>query len=158
MGEARYLPARDYFGLKAASRALVEHNGGATDAAAITRADQPNISRQVGNDMDRFLAIDCVADLEAACGEPIVTRKLAEFADCLLIPVPRGARGDVLASEAATVTQEFGKLLTDFGAAVRDGSIHGREAVRVLEDIRELMTGLATLAEDIKARAGAGNG
>lgn len=153
MAEPRYLPGADYDGLKAASRLLVKKNGGPVDAAAITRPDQPNISRQIGSDPERFLAIDAVADLEAACQEPFVTRKLAQLAECLLIELPRGLKGDALTREAGLSAQAFGQLMTDFGKAVADGTVERREAIGVLEDIYRLMTALAGFAETLKAKA-----
>lgn len=153
MDRARYLPGRDYFGLKAASRRLVEANGGPTDAAEITRADQPNLSRQIGSDPERFLAVDCVADLEAACGTPFVTRKLAELGNCLLIELPRPAAGDVLSLEAGETAQAFGKLMMDFGRAVADGSIAAKHVDAVRDDIRVLLTALAGFDETLKIKA-----
>jgi hypothetical protein len=152
MAEARYLPQSDYLGLKHASRQLVTHNGGPTDAAALTRADQPSLSRQIGNDPERYLALDVIADLEAACGQPIVTRKLAELADCLLIEISRRQKGDVLSQEAGLTAQAFGKLMSDFGSALVDGTVDKREAHEVRADIRHLLTALVRFDETLKAR------
>lgn len=156
----RYLPGRDYHALKAATRQLVDYAGGGNRAAQVSRLGQSEYSRGgslTPDNAERFLPIDVVADLEAATGQPVVTRLLAEFCDCLLIELPKGDAG-VLAAEAGLSAQRFGELMAEYGKAIADGSIDAREAPEVLRHIRQLMVALGRFAETVKARAEAGDG
>ncbi len=156
MKDKPILARGDYAGLKAAARNLVLHNGGAVDATALTRyADHAPISRQIGSDMDWFMPIDVVADLERAGGDPFVTRKLAELAGCLLIPLPRAdAGGGGLTLGAGRSAEAFGRMLAGYGEGFRDGTIGQADAVRLLAGIRDVMVTLAAFAETVKHEAG----
>lgn len=152
---ARYLPQQSYLALKSATRDLVAAVGGTTRAAGISRLGQSEYSRGGGvgeRDIERFLPVDVIADLEAQSGAPVITKVLADLADCLLIPLPRGTGIGGLSQDIGLSAQAFGKLMSDIGAAVADGSIDHRERHALRADIRQLMTALATLDETVRAR------
>jgi len=152
---ARQLPASDYVALKAATRQLVTAVGGGNEAAKATRVSQQVLSGygSVGDEHhERFAPADVIADLEAECGQPIVTRKLAELANCLLVQLPHGAGNSAVTERSGRSAHEFGEVMSGvFGALANDGRITPDEAAPILNDIRELMLELAGLAEAVKA-------
>lgn len=152
----RQLPASDYHGLKAATRQLLKTAGGGNEGARITRVGQQvlsNYGSPSDDHVERFAPIDVIADLEVECGQPIVTRKLAELNNCLLVPLPHGANGDGVAARAGRSAHEFGELMEDVFTALKDGRITREEAPPILTNIRELMLELAGMAEAVKASA-----
>jgi hypothetical protein len=151
----RQLPASDYIGAKAAFRQLLKATGGGNEAARVTRVAQQVLSSYGSLDAqhaERFAPIDVVADLEAECGQPIVTRKLAELSNCLLVPLPRSGSADELDRQTLRTAQEYAELIARVMAAGRDGKITAEEAPPILTDIHELMVELAGMAEAVQAR------
>lgn len=152
---ARQLPANDYAGLKAATRQLVTAAGGGNEGSKVTRVSQQVLSgygSANAEHAERFVPLDVIADLEAECGQPIVTRKLAELAHCLLVQLPRGAGHAAVTERSGRSAHEFGEVMAGvFGALANDGKITPDEAQPILTDIRELMLELAGLAEAVKA-------
>ena len=151
---ARFLPANDYAALKASTRDLVRRCGGATAASRTTRVAQQVLSRYGDTseeNADRFAGIDVVADLEAECGEPIITRELALLAGYDL--APRGERRGCAVSAAAKMVSANGEAIGAILEALADGSISPEEAVGMLprvrlalEQMRELESHITTIA------------
>lgn len=143
MSPARFLPKRDYFGLKAATRNLVVRNGGGNEAAVQTRVGQQALDRYGSTSCehaDRFSPIDVIADLEAACGDPVVTRKLAELSGHVLVPVPVASRCDsVIDIVTAKAVATLGNLLTEIAEAKADGKITGEEAAALKPMVADLV-------------------
>lgn len=136
----RYLPHRDYLGLKAAFRRLVVLAGGGNEAAAQTRVGQQALDRYGSvnpEHEERFAPVDVIADLEAACGEPLITRKLAELAGYVLSPLPTNGRGSVpLTRVTAEAMHKVSKIFADLGAALEnDGFINFKEDQQLHADI-----------------------
>jgi hypothetical protein len=153
---ARQLPSSDYAALKAATRQLVTATGGGNEAAKATRVGQQVLSGYGGigpEHAERFAPVDVIADLEAECGRPIVTRKLAELSNCLLVPLPSGQGADAVSARAGRSAHEFGEVMEGVFAALRDGRITQDEAPPILANIRELMLELAGMAEAVQAAA-----
>jgi hypothetical protein len=152
---SRQLPATDYAALKAATRQLVSAAGGGNEAAKATRVGQQVLSGYgslAPEHRDRFAPLDVVADLEAECGQPIVTRKLAALNNCLLVQLPTGPGHGAVTERSGRSAHEFGEVMAGvFGALANDGRITPDEAGPILNDIRELMLELAGLAEAVKA-------
>ncbi len=147
----RQLPRSDYFGIKGATRELVGRAG-----TNCTRVDQQTLSKygNPGEDhAERFMPVDVVADLEAECGLPIVTRKLAELSGCLLVPLPRGTGHGALTERSHRTAQEFAEVMAGILAALADQVMTEEEAQPVLTNIHELMLECAALAEEVKASA-----
>lgn len=156
MSGARQLPATDYAALKAATRQLLTAAGGGNEGAKVTRVGQQVLSSygSLGIEhAERFAPIDVIADLEAECGEPLVTAKLAELGGHLLVRLPRGDGFDAVARQTMRSAQEYAELIAGVMAAKADGRITADEAPRILTDIRELMIELAGLAEAVQAAA-----
>jgi|TARA_A100001391_G_scaffold44812_4_gene26324 hypothetical protein len=157
MSPARHLPKRDYDALKAAFRALVQLVGGTRAAERITRVSHQQIDRYGSTHtdfVDVFAPMDVVADLEAECGQQVVTRKLAEMADHVLIPLPAvtgsSARIDVI---TARTVQSFGQMLTELGEARADGQIDAEEARKLDPQFSELITKLVKMRREVAQMA-----
>jgi len=140
MSPARFLPQRDYLSLKATFRRLVILVGGGNEAAAQTRVGQQALDRYgsvSAEHEDRFAPIDVIADLEAACGEPIVTRKLAELAGHVLSPLPSHVGGSApLTKVTAEAMHKVSRVFADLGAALEnDGYINFEEDQQLHADI-----------------------
>lgn len=153
--KARQLPANDYAGLKAATRRLLAEAGGPVDAARATRVDHQGLSRygNSGADHDeRFIPADVIADIEAECGQPIVTRKLAELSGYLLVPVPRVAlSGTALGAITASSLKETSDVFVAIGDSLGDGRISQEDADRISREIDEAMAKLAALKLQVQA-------
>ncbi|CAO4174912.1 phage regulatory CII family protein [Methylorubrum populi] len=147
----RQLPSRDYLGLKAAFRDLVEAAGGGTRAATRTRGSASLFSRYGAVQEEMQAPLDVVADLEAETGDLIVTRALAALHGYVLVPNPEGVPSaanfgrhlGVLAREAGDVISGLGEALAD------DGVVSDREARALLGEVREAQEALAHLGSDL---------
>jgi hypothetical protein len=74
--------------LKTGFRVLVQHCGGLEAAAAATRVAKTALAAGYDQEAaDRFAALDVVADLERAAGEPVITRLLAAMHGMALVHV-----------------------------------------------------------------------
>jgi hypothetical protein len=154
---ARQLPATDYAGLKAATRQQIATNGGPVEAARSTRVGHQDLSRygSLAEDHDeRFIPADVIADLEAECGQPIITRKLAELSGHLLVPVPRVAlSGTFLGAITAATLKETSDVFVALGDSLGDGQISTGDAERINREIDEAMAKLAALKLQVQAEA-----
>lgn len=154
MNSGRQLPQSDYLRLKAATRELVETVGGNVQAAKITRVAGSLISRY-GSPQDTMqMPIDVIADLEGECGEPIVTRVLAEMNGFVLVPRasierPNGA----IDAAPPKITRGIGEVLIKTGEAMRDGIITEAEAADIEPVAREVLADVTEFAGALKARA-----
>ncbi len=139
-----------YLGLKNATRELTRSAGGQKVAAFASRVSQQAISDYGNiNALSVFMPLDVIADLEKSVGEPIVTKALAELAGCLLIQLPKEDGGDTLSREAGESAQRFGQMMTDFGCALRDGSINSRDAGALKNDIDQLLVALFRMRQTV---------
>ncbi|WP_173087330.1 phage regulatory CII family protein [Devosia sp. 1635] len=155
---ARQLPASDYAKLKAATRQLISTSGGPVDAARVTRVDHQGLSRYGSTNEDhaeRFMPADVIADIEAECGQPIVTRKLADLAGYLLVPVPQVARtGTVLGAVTAATLKETSDVFVALGESLGDGTVSQADAERIGREVDEAMAKLAALKLQVEDEAG----
>lgn len=143
---ARELPARDYLLIKRASRALLEASGNARMAAAHTRLQQPRLDACASEEQPRdYLPADVVADLEAACGRPVVTAALAELSGCALVPLPafREAESDMEA--LVTAARESTEAVAAAWAALSDGVVTPAERRTLRREVREAVAALMAL-------------
>jgi hypothetical protein len=148
----RHLPQSDYLGIKAAFRELVAACGGVHRAASITRGCQSRISEAMSpQHLDRFPAIDQIADLESECGVPVVTRALAAMSGSDLAPVEAtpGSRHR-LHADLAAVIREVSEVSAATVSALADGSMDEVERAAVLREIRQAVTALHALGADLK--------
>lgn len=137
--QGRYLPANDYRALKAATRDLVAACGGSTRAAEITRLDQGSISRSGNLHERQYLPIDVVADLEAECGDPIVSRFLVGL--CNHDAVPRGGPSPRPADHIRALgelSREVADVMQAQSVAAADGVIDAQESEEILKELDDV--------------------
>lgn len=161
------LSRASYVDLKSAFRALRERNGTQTFIVrnAVTRGGQSDFSRwestndeHLGEDkgsISRFAPLDVVADLEDACGEPIVTKELAELAGCTLVRLPPTLRGNApLARVTGAAMREAGEVFARLGKALDDGHIDRAEDLGIESEIDAAIGKLLELKFQVRAEAG----
>ncbi len=153
----RQLPANDYAAIKAATRQLIAHAGGAVAASAVTRGGHQNIGRYGSaqpDDGERFMPVDVLADLESECGQPLLTRALAKLAGHILVPEPRVARsGTALGSITAKALKETSDVFVALGEGLGDGTICAADAARIETEIEEAIIKLLALRLQVQAEA-----
>ncbi len=153
----RQLPANDYALLKAATRKLISHAGGAVAAAAVTRGGHQNIGRYGSaqpDDGERFMPADVIADLESECGQPVLTRALAKLAGFLLVPEPRGGQaGTALGMITARALKEISDVFVALAEAQGDGKLCAADAARIDAEIEEAIIKLLALRFQVQADA-----
>lgn len=151
---ARQFSAATYAGLKATLRALVRDGfGGQKVAAAATRVEQGMISDYCSTTEAHaatHVPADVLLDLSAASGDVRVLRYLAEQVNCLLVPLPSGAAGEI-GDRMGRSAKEFGDVLVRISEAMADGVMTPAEADGALREILEAMLQLSALAEAVKA-------
>ena len=141
-----FLPRRDYLRIKAAFRELVDMVGGQTAAGRISRPGQQWIGRYGSTDPEYatcFPPADVIADLEAQCGQPVVSRELAGLAGYDLVRE---------APETASILQTFGKVaaasnrtIAQIATDLADGRISEDEAAASRALIRQSIDALEQL-------------
>lgn len=160
MTSARQLPDRDYQALKAATRQLVNSAGGTVAAAAVTRGDHQNISRYGSahpDNVDRFMPIDVLADLEIECEQPVLTKELARLSGHLLVPVPKVVRsGTALGMITAKALKETSEVFVALADAMGDGRVCLADAEKIGREIDDALSKLAALKLQVLAEAEAG--
>ncbi|SHG79020.1 hypothetical protein SAMN02745157_4838 [Kaistia soli DSM 19436] len=145
----RTLPRNDYWAIKAATKALVDRCGGPTFVSdEVTRVQKSTVSKYYSTGEEHegtFIPADAIADLEAHCGEPVITRALAELTGHLLVPIPTGVGTAHWLGHLAGVLNGGAKVEVAFSEALADGSIDLAEAVEVRRLTLAAMERLAAL-------------
>lgn len=125
-------------GLKTGFRALVHGCGGLEAAAAATRVAKTVLA--LGYDhaaADRFPAVDVVADLERAAGEPILTQLLAAMQGYALARIEPVAGCELRA--IANVGERSSEVFAAFGRAMADGAITAEERALIHQELLDLV-------------------
>lgn len=96
--EARTFGKDTYKRLKRRTEKLIDLCGGLQDAAQETRAGKSSLGnyadhREHGAGANLWAPIDVIADLEAAAGDPLVTKELARLAGYDLLPLASADAG-----------------------------------------------------------------
>lgn len=144
----RHLPLRDYHALKAATRDLVDAAGGGKRVAQLTRASEGRLSEAcAAHVMDRFAAIDVVADLEAETGMHFVTRCLADLSGFDLVPRRAATRLD-LHEHLARIAKECGEAQAALAVSLATPGISEAERLRTRT---EMLEAIAILQEGVVA-------
>jgi hypothetical protein len=152
---ARELPQRDYVLVKLAVRDLINACGGARRASEHTRVRQPQLDRYASLDKpDELMPADVVADLEAYCGQPIVSRALAELMGFVLEPVPRAIRtGMTLGRISGQAMKETADVFARLGDMLSDGVLTKVEGRSLQSEINEAVEKLLTLKHQVREDA-----
>ena len=138
--------------LKTGFRVLVQRSGGLEAAAAATRVNKTHLA--AGYDqvaLDRFPALDVVADLERAAGVPVVTKLLAAMHGLALVHV-EPISGCAI-SAMASVGQNSSEVFAAFGRALADGVITQAERAVLRQEMLDLVavaTEAAAILEGVK--------
>lgn len=151
MSARSYYKARVPGTLKGAEAALIEICGGPMLAANKCRIGKTVLQLASDTDHpDRHLAVDVVADLEAAAGDPVVSRFLALERGFLLEPIRVSAR-EPLAVVVGRVTSETGDVLSAAARDVQAGKLTRANAIGVLKETDELNAALIELRSEARA-------
>jgi hypothetical protein len=153
-----------YADLKTTFRALRRRIGKQDAAASLTRVSQQHISRYEAlgeDDAEYFPPIDVIADLERECGEPIVTRRLAELSRHVLVCLPQvGDRHAPLGRVSAEALKEVGDVFSTLGEQLSDGIFTSVEDRLLGREIDEAIVKLLQLKAQahavVQAREGRG--
>ena len=125
-------------GLKTGFRALVAACGGLEAAAAATRLHKTGLALAYDpHAADRFAAVDVVADLERAAGEPILTQLLAAMQGYALTRVDPMAGCELAA--IASVGEKSSEVFAAFGRAMADGAITPEERATIHRELLDLV-------------------
>lgn len=134
--------------LKAATRALVERLGGIEAAAAVPgcRVGKSVLAAAYAPSEPGSAAIDVIAALEAAAGEPLVTAELARQAGCRLVPLVEAAESDALILGRLAASMAAGGRLADTVArALADGALSPTERAQAQADLALALAALGRL-------------
>jgi hypothetical protein len=133
-----------FFRVKAANRMLIKHNGGIEACAEITSLSTSQVGRCHSDKDTDLLPLSATLRLEAECGQPYVTRAMAELNGCQLIdPRERGADGRCLMRDNAEFQQRNSEMQAGLYAAAADNVVTPAEALRSLKDLQETKRKLA---------------
>ena len=131
----RHAPAQDYLNIKAAVRDLVALCGGAVRAAGLTRTTLSRLSEAMSPaHMERFPAIDQVYDLELECGQPVVTRLMADALGFDLVPREAVARPQSIHQHFAGIVVECGDVEARLAEALADGKVDEAERQTLIKE------------------------
>lgn len=149
----RLLPQRDYHALKAAFRTLVSAAGGPARVGEITRARNPaKLSEACApHCMDRFPALDVIADLECETGSPIVAKVLADLSGCDLVARdPKPADAKSLPERLARVARESADVTAAYLTATADGQLTDKERDALRREVAQALAELHSLDDVLK--------
>ncbi|WP_020178064.1 phage regulatory CII family protein [Methylopila sp. M107] len=142
---ARQLSRNEYDALKAATKRLITLVGGLEAAARITRVGHQQLSRyQSREHADQFMPIDIVADLEAEAGEAVVTKVLADLANCNVTSRDEGET-EPLGRHLARIAKENADLVAALAIAMSDGKLDDTERATLRAELHAAMDALNRL-------------
>ena len=142
--------------LKDAYSQLVDACGGDVRAANIAQRSKSQIQRYTDEaEPDQHMPAPVILSLEAACGEPFVTRFLALATNHVLLATESKKDDAPLAQDLAAVGREMARLFEQVGAAMSDGRVEGGEAAQIEARAMDGVTALVSvIAETRRIRRG----
>lgn len=153
MSAGRAHPDATYLALKAETRRLIKACGGVESAASVTRVDFQTLSRYSRPQEQQFIPVDVIADLEQDCGEPVVTRALADLAGYDLVKRESAAEpGEAERAFQALVSAE-GEVTCEGIRALLDGAIDPGEAAAMLPKAKADLLATLNLVQALQRRA-----
>lgn len=127
----------DYAALKLASKHLVKACGGVESAALITRVGHSELARYYDPAEKLFMPVDIAADLETDCGNPLLSRALANLSGYELVaPPPQASEAEKLHHWSvllANLGQETAAALAQIAAALSE---HGTLSAQTISNHR----------------------
>lgn len=155
---ARALGEGVYQAIRTATRRLVRATGGIDGGAATTRVARSTLAMyydpfpESRGAARTFMPVDVAADLEDACGEPILSRALAAITGHVLVRVD-ARKGDPLARDFARIGKEAGELFAAYSTALADdGKVSAREARRLIAETDDLVAAVMSARGDLLAK------
>lgn len=125
--------------LKAANRMLIKLNGGIEASAELASISSSQIGRCNSTTNTELLPITAVIRLEAECGDPVVTRAMAELHECTLVnPKDKPADGRCVMRDNGELQRLNGELQIGLAAATADMVITPTEAMVSLRNVEAL--------------------
>lgn len=135
--------------LKDAYSQLVDACGGDVPAANIAQKSKSQIQRYTDeSDPDCHMPLTVVLALEAACGDPFVSRFLAMQTQNVLVDVSGGTSGTPT-QHMAVIGRDTGKLYQEFGESLADGTITTKDAAKLKAAAMKDIAALAALIGDL---------
>lgn len=151
MSERGYYKTREPGSLKEAEAQLVGACGG--PVAAAEKCSVGKTVLQQASDMDhprRHLQLPVVAQLEKACGKPIVATFLAAELGCIVEPVCDRCI-DSLPVVLGRITSEMGELLSAAAKDVQAGTLSRTNAANVLRETEDVFAAVMKLRQAARA-------
>lgn len=144
---ARHFGSDYYLAIKAATRMLIKFNGGLEAAATATRVQRASLQRYGSVDnMEQFIPLDVVADLEAESGQPVMTKALARGAGFFLVPMPPASGDAKWVKHLGDLGKEAGEVISKLAQALTVGGDISAEEVKDLDLLREVAEAQDVLA------------
>lgn len=135
--------AATYLGLKAAFRDLVALCGGVNRACGLTLGCQSKMSEAMSPaHMERMPTLRQIADLEAECGVPVVTRFLATLAGFTLSPTVAKATNKTMHGHLSQIIRDSSDFTASLAVALSDGKLDPRERASLISQVNHLMDDL----------------
>lgn len=151
MSARGYYKRREAGTLKGAEADLVAACGGPVAAARMCRVGKTVLQQASDPDHpNRHLALPVVADLEWACGQPIVSRFLAGDLGWVL-EKPGVISLDTLPVAIGRITSEMGELLSAAAMDVRAGALSRANAAHVLRETEDVLRAVMLLRAEARA-------
>ena len=125
--------------LKGAARRLTSGLGGLDGAAACCNRKRSVIADYGNINAASHMPIDVVADLEAALGQPVVTRALAFIAGFELVPLALDAAAVDPVRAAARFSADVGKFAAAALQAEADGQLSTQEIDGLITDAHTIV-------------------
>lgn len=142
--------------LCAAFRDLVDACGGANRAAKLTGLSVGMISKYCHPHHNEMARSDVIAILEQDCGDPVVTRALAELSGWTIVQAMSVAPADALIQNFSEVAKDSGAALSSVGQGMADGRFDAKDAKAALPAMRELVESATGMMEQIESLSESG--
>lgn len=119
------------------ARMLIAACGGLEEAAGVCRIGRSQLSDCQSPHGAGFLPADVIADLEAHCGEPVVSRALAR---AVIAEAPEA--GEALVDAACEAAEAVAALQREVRRALSDGALTPGERTALTREFHAAMRGL----------------
>jgi hypothetical protein len=150
-GRVRLAPLNDYLKIKAASRDLQRDCGGGSKCALITRGHPSHLSEAASpGNLDRFLCIDQVLDLELECGVRHVTDALADLHGCDVVS-RTPAKPEPVSTAFARMLKECNEAESTIATAIADGDFDREERAASVLELREALEKIRAMIASLEA-------
>jgi hypothetical protein len=147
-------PSEIHMLLKAGFRHLLGLCGGPKLAAEIVNHPDSHLSAAGAKHVtDRWPRLDHVIDFERYCGEPVVTRILADAQGFDLVPRGEAPPAIPVPLHLAHLIKEMGDVQLKVAEALADGTITAQERAAIIAEAQQAIDELHSLIADLKAKA-----